>query len=109
MDEFAVILIFHVNDSPTILAAPNLFTIDKDRTVRTDNSEGDHTLVTLAFNRGLKSKPHHDVLVQFDLFFIMFVGVEWVEANIMIFKFSSNLEMRQPTIEVSVKDGRPWL
>jgi len=44
VNEFAVVLIFNVNDAPTVLAAANLLTVDDNVLLATDNSERNDVL-----------------------------------------------------------------
>lgn len=44
VDEFAVVLILHVDDAPAVLAANDLLAVDDDRPLATDNSERDGVL-----------------------------------------------------------------
>lgn len=44
VDEFAVVLILDVDNTPSVLAAADLLAIDNDRLLRTDDSEGDQSL-----------------------------------------------------------------
>jgi hypothetical protein len=44
VDEFAMVLVFNVNDTPAVLATANLLAIDNDGLFRADDSEWDETL-----------------------------------------------------------------
>jgi hypothetical protein len=44
IDEFAVILVLDVDDTPSVLAAPNLLAINNDGLLRSDNGEWDEIL-----------------------------------------------------------------
>jgi len=79
MDEFTVVLILHVDDTPAILATPHWFSIDNDRTVRADDSEGNHA---------------HDVLIQLNFFVIVLFGVKGIEADIMILEVGTNFSFK---------------
>lgn len=44
VDEFAVVLVLNVNDTPAVLATANLLSIDNDVLFRADDSKGDEAL-----------------------------------------------------------------
>lgn len=44
VDKLAVVLVLHVDDTPPVLAAPNLLTIDNDRLLGTDDGERNQVL-----------------------------------------------------------------
>lgn len=48
IDEFAVSLVLNVDDAPSVLTATDLLSVDNDRLLGTDDSEGDQTLLLLA-------------------------------------------------------------
>ena len=45
IDEFAVVLVLHVDHTPSVLASPDLLAIDNDGLLGTDHSEGYKGLV----------------------------------------------------------------
>jgi hypothetical protein len=45
VDEFAVVLILDVDNTPPVLAAPDLLAVDNDGLLGTNNSEGNEVLV----------------------------------------------------------------
>lgn len=47
VDEFAVVLVLDVNDTPPVLAATDLLAVDDDRLLGADNGKGDEVLVTI--------------------------------------------------------------
>jgi hypothetical protein len=62
VDKFAVSLVLNVDDSPSVLAAADLLTIDDDRLLGTDNSERNKILLrismcTIRFNSSDVDKP----------------------------------------------------
>ena len=67
-DEFAVGLVFDVDDTPAVLAAADRFSSYNDRIFTTDNREGDH-----AVDSG--------VLCAF--LFILLIVVVWVHSKIV--------------------------
>jgi len=44
IDEFAVVFVFHVDDSPSALSPSNRFAVDNNASLRPDNSEWEHIL-----------------------------------------------------------------
>lgn len=44
VDKFAVVLVLHIDDAPSVLSAADLLAIDNDRLLATDNSKGDDVL-----------------------------------------------------------------
>lgn len=44
VDEFAVVLVLNIDDSPSVLTSPDLLASHDDRLFRSDNSEGDNVL-----------------------------------------------------------------
>jgi hypothetical protein len=48
VDKFAMSLVLDVDDSPSVLAAADLLTIDDDRLLGTDNSEGNKILLRIS-------------------------------------------------------------
>jgi len=51
VDEFAVVLILNVNDSPLVLSSTNLLASYDDRLLRSDDCEWDDVLVKLLVRR----------------------------------------------------------
>jgi hypothetical protein len=49
MDEFAVIFVFDVDDTPLVCAGANHFTVDVKGLFRTDDGEWDSVLVKLGY------------------------------------------------------------
>jgi hypothetical protein len=47
VDEFAVVLILHIDNSPSVLAATDLLASNNDRLLGSDNSEWDDVLHTV--------------------------------------------------------------
>ena len=47
VDEFAVVLILNVDDSPSVLASTHLLASNNDRLLRSNNSKGDDVLNTI--------------------------------------------------------------
>ena len=44
VDEFAVVLILDIDDTPSVLAPTDLLAVDDDILLRADNGEGDEAL-----------------------------------------------------------------
>lgn len=60
VDEFAVVLVLNVNDTPAVLAAANLLSVDNDGLFRADNSKRDHALGKLAMRSDPKLPRHSE-------------------------------------------------
>lgn len=72
VDEFTVVLVLNVNDTPAVLATANLLTIDNDGLFRADDSEWDETL---------------DLVVQGTLLFIKLIIIVRVHLEVVESKF----------------------
>ena len=68
IDEFAMVFVFHVDDTPAVLTSSNLLAADDDCLLASDNSEGDDVL---------------DLGVDGTLFVVELVVVVWVHLQIV--------------------------
>jgi hypothetical protein len=68
IDEFAMILVFHIDDTPAVLTSANLLAADDDSLLAPDNSEGNDVL---------------DLGVDGALFVVELVVIVWVHLQIV--------------------------
>jgi len=73
--EFAVVLVFNVDDSPSILTTTNLFASNDNRLLRSDNGEGDNLL-----NLGIQS-----ALLLVELIVVIRVHLQVVESELLLY------------------------
>lgn len=59
VDEFAVVLILDVDDSPSVLTSTNLLASNNDRLLRSDNGEGNDVLNTMLADIRAQSYTHN--------------------------------------------------
>ena len=64
IDEFAVVLVFDVDDAPSVLAAANLLAVDDNGLLGANDGEGDQALRSMLVHR----LPGHGVAVMVELF-----------------------------------------
>jgi hypothetical protein len=73
MDKFAVVFIFNIDHSPTVLTTSDLFSIDHDGTIRTNNGKWNYFLGRVSTLSVLIHCEYLNGLVQFNLFIIVFL------------------------------------
>jgi len=73
--KLAMPFIFDVDDTPAVLTTTDGLAVDDHVTLGADNSEGDHAT---------------DGIVLSQLFFIIFVGIERIQANVVVDEFRAN-------------------
>ena len=91
MDEFAVLLVFNVDNTPFVCTCPNHFSIDIESLLRTYNGERDFIL-TIRMPDSF-SRSYLDLSVESTFFLDELIIIVWVHFEIMESKFGFDLNV----------------
>jgi hypothetical protein len=93
MHEFAVILIFDVDDTPTVLAATNGLAINDDVALGPNDGERNNVLSTNEIMNGTgKETTYPDRLVQLNFLVVTFVRIKRIQTDVVINELLANLQ-----------------
>jgi len=103
VDKFAMVLILHVDDTPSVLASTDLLAPNNDRLLRSNNREGDDVLNTMLADLREDSHTHKtylDLSVQGTLFLIELIVIvgehlEVVESKLLLYALFEGASLLQ--------------
>ena len=87
--------VFDIDDTPAVLTTTNGLAVDDHVALRADNSEGDHALRRYRseeiFWLGRCNETYADRIVLSQLFFVVLVSIERVQADVVVNEFRADL------------------
>jgi len=98
--KLAVVGILDIDDSPAGLAATDGLAINDDSVLRTNDSKGNHCLENpggSSAHRHFKSEVRYsytDAFVNLDLLFLILIGIERIETDVVVNQLFPNLSSR---------------
>ncbi len=101
-------LVLDVDNTPAVLAAAYWLAVDDDRALRADDREGNHALHRWSL---CACGPHGDItypdaLVELDLLVVVLLGVEGVEADVVVDQLLPNLRASGDSSDSRISHAR---
>ncbi len=94
VDEFAVLLVFDIDNAPTRLAPPHRLAVNDHSAFLPNDCKRNHVLEPNRLNVGPNEKKwgtHPDTLIELNLFVVVLLGIERIQTDVVVIDLRPNL------------------